>query len=92
MVRNPSLSNLITDQLSDRKSLVQALAEFRQELQRTANMESLINFQVSAALLLSDIADILGFTNQERCIFLGEKLAKEISSFLEQPVRPKLKD
>lgn len=90
MAHHPSLDNQITGQLPDRTSLVQALAEFRQELQRAANKESLINFQVPAALLLADIADRLSFTNQERCTMLGEKLAREIYSFLEQPVRQKL--
>ena len=90
MAHHPSLDNQITGQLPDRTSLVQALAEFRQELQRAANKESLINFQVPAALLLADIADRLSFTNQERYTMLGEELAREISSFLEQPVRQKL--
>ena len=77
-------------QPSYRAQIVQSLAEFRREWETHAEDKSLIDIDASVGLLLSDIAERLGLSLQERHVLLGGKLAKQINVFIEEPVSVKL--
>lgn len=69
---------------SERLKVIQAIGEIRQEWQAIANERELISIHVSIGLLLSDIADRLNLTPQERHAMLGAKLIKEVRAFMEE--------
>ena len=89
MTLQTPLEGLANYRLRERTRLVLALAEFRQEWQETAHGGSLLKIEAPVGLLLSDIADRLELTSQERHVFLGGKLITEVDAFQEQRVSRK---
>ena len=73
---------------SYRVKALEAIAEFRQDWEEIAEGKSLLNLEAPIGLLLSDIADRLELSPQERFVFLGETLIEEIEVFMKQQVRP----
>ena len=71
---------------SDRTRIVLALADLRQEWQRAIRGGSLLKVETPVGLLLSDIADRLGLTSQERYVFLGGKLINEVDAYMEERI------
>jgi len=69
-----------------RNTAIQALAQFRREWEEIAAGESLMDVTASIGLLLSDVADRLELTPQERYVFLGKLLMEEIEEFMLQQV------
>jgi hypothetical protein len=81
----------VTDtQPSYRAQIVKSLADFRREWEIHAEGNSLIDVDASVGLILSDIAERLGFSPQERHVMLGGKLAKQINSYVNEPANVKL--
>ena len=89
MTLQPILESLAYQSPSDRTRMVQALAQFRREWQGIANGESLAAIEAPVGLLLTDIADWLELTPEERHAFLGGKLISEVNAFMDQRPRPK---
>ena len=85
-----NLEGITSYQPSQRAQVVQALAGFRREWQKTVKAESLLEVNAPIGLLLSDIADRLGLNSQERYAMLGSKLINEVNAFLEDPVNGKV--
>jgi hypothetical protein len=80
--------NLVTDyNLKDRTKIIMALSELRMEWQDAVNGGSLLKIESSVGLLLSDIADRLQLTEQERYAFLGGRLMNEVNAVNETRVR-----
>jgi hypothetical protein len=75
--------------LTYRMKAVQKLAKFRQEWEEIASGESLLAVTASVGLVLSDIADRLELSPQERYVFLGKSLLSEVENFLAQEVSVK---
>jgi hypothetical protein len=71
---------------SYRAQAVQSLAEFRREWQKLVEGKSLVEVQAPVGLLLSDIADRLELTPQERYAMLGGKLINQVNCILEERV------
>ena len=90
MTLQPPLVGLEDFSLRERTRFVLALAEFRREMQMVANGESLLKVETPVGLLLSDIADRLELTAQERHVFLGGDLIIEVDAFWKQSVRRKM--
>jgi hypothetical protein len=84
------LEGLADNRHSERSRIVEGLAEFRREWQLIANGKSLVIVDAQVGLLLSDIANRLEFTDQERYVVLGGKLANEVDAFMKQRVALKL--
>jgi len=79
--------SLLTDfNLKDRTKIVMALAELRMEWQ-DAVKGSLLKVDTPVGLILSDIADRLQLTEQERYAFLGGRLMNEVAAERETKVR-----
>ena len=78
MTLQPSLEGLADYRLSDRTRIVQTLAELRRELQTMEKGKSLLEVVSPVGLILSDIADKLELSSQERHVLLGGKLCNEI--------------
>lgn len=76
-------------QPSYRAQILSFLADFRREWEVHAEGKSLIDIDASVGLILSDIAERLGFSHQERHVLLGAKLAKQIDSYMDE--RPEVK-
>jgi hypothetical protein len=75
---------------SDRTRMILALADFRKEWQEAVSGGSLLKVEAPVGLLLSDIADRLELTNQERHVVLGGRLINEVEAHLEQRITRKL--
>lgn len=69
-----------------RAQVVEALAQFVREWRQAAESQSLIDVPSSVGLLLFDITERLGFTQQEKHIVLGADLANEIEVAINQPL------
>lgn len=83
-------NTLVNDyKLRDRTKIVMELAEFRQEWQEAANNGSLLKVEAPVGLILSDIADKLNLTEQERHAFLGGRLCNEVDGVNETRVSKK---
>ena len=78
MTLQQPLEGLADYRLSERTRIVQALSELRQELQTMEKGKSLLQVTCPVGLLLSDIADKLELSSQERHAFLGGKLCNEV--------------
>jgi hypothetical protein len=79
--------NLVIDySLKDRTKIVMSLAELRMEWQDAANGGSLLKVEAPVGLILADIADGLGLSEQERYAFLGGRLLNEVASVRETRV------
>jgi hypothetical protein len=89
MTLQPPLEGLTDYRLSDRSRIIQALAEFRQEWEIAAVGKSLVTTESPVGLLLSDIADWLDLSPQERHAMLGNKLINEVNALLEDRIRLK---
>ncbi len=72
--------------LKDRTKMVMNLAEFRMEWQEAVNNGSLLKVEAPIGLILSDIADKLNLTEQERHAFLGGRLCNEVDGVNETRV------
>ncbi len=72
--------------LKDRTKMVMNLAEFRMEWQEAVNNGSLLKVEAPVGLILSDIADKLELTEQERYAFLGGRLCNEVDGVYETMV------
>ena len=82
------MSQLILEGTTDycpsyRAQVVQALADFRREWQKTTEGKSLVEVEVPVGLLLADIADRLEFNPQERYAMLGGKLINQVNCLME---------
>jgi hypothetical protein len=78
MVLQSTLGGLSDYRLSERTRLVQALGELRRELQTMEKGKSLLEVVCPVGLILSDIAEKLELSSQERYAFLGGKLCNEM--------------
>jgi len=79
-----NLEGLTTYELPYRSLVIQALADFRREWQKTTNEESLLEVEAPVGLILADIAERLNLNPQERHTMLGGKLITEVDCFLEE--------
>jgi hypothetical protein len=80
--------NLVIDySLKDRTKIVMSLAELRMEWQDAVQGGSLLKVEAPVGLILADIADRLGLSEQERYAFLGGRLMNEVASVREMKVR-----
>ena len=89
-LQQPPLEGLADYRLTERTRMVMALARFREAWQGLAEGGSLLKIESPVGLILSDIADELELTSQERHVFLGGRLVNEINSFMETPIAVKL--
>ena len=77
-------TTLVTDySLRERTKLVLALAQLRKEWQVAAQGGSLLKIEAAVGVVLSDVADMLQLTPQERHIFLGGRLCNEVDALKE---------
>jgi len=72
--------------LRDRTKMVMELAKFRQEWQESVGGGSLLKVEAPVGLVLSDIADKLNLSEQERHAFLGGRLCNEVDGVNETRV------
>lgn len=86
MTLQPRLEGLADYRLSDRTKIVQVLADFRREWQKSAGGRSLVEVEASVGLLLADIADRLGLSLQERHAMLGGKLINQVDCLMEERI------
>ena len=84
MTLQTPLAGLTDYRLSDRTMIVQALGELRRELQTMEKGKSLFEVMCPIGLILSDIADKLELSPQERHAFLGGKLCNEVAIVTEK--------
>ena len=89
------MSQLILEGAADyhpsyRARIVQRLADFRIEWQKTAEGKSLMEVEAPVGLILADIADRLALTPQERYAMLGGKLINHINCLMEERVSSEL--
>lgn len=75
---------------SERARIILALAELRQEWQEAVHGGSLLKVESPVGLLLTDIADRLALSLQERYAFLGGRLINEVDAIREQSIRSRL--
>jgi len=73
-----------------RAQIVQSLADFRREWQKMVDGQSLIDVQAPVGLLLSDIADRLELSPQERYAMLGGKLINQVNCVMEERITSEL--
>jgi hypothetical protein len=78
MALQSTLGGLVDYRLSERTRMVQALGELRRELQTMEKGKSLLEVVCPVGLILSDIAEKLELSSQERHAFLGGKLCNEM--------------
>ena len=90
MILQPPLEGLADFRIRERTRIVLALADLRKEWQQTLEGGSLLKVETPVGLLLSDIADRLELTSQERHVMLGGRLINEVDSFLEERVSRRL--
>ena len=90
MTLQPPLEGLADYRIRERTRIVLALADLRKEWQQASNGGSLLKVETPVGLLLSDIADRLEFTSQERHVFLGGRLINEVGCFREEKVSRRL--
>lgn len=77
----------VTDyRLSHRARVVQALADFRHEWQKTAEGKNLVDVEASIGLILADLAERLELNSQERYVMLGGKLINQINAVMEERI------
>jgi hypothetical protein len=84
MTLQPQLEGCADYSLRDRTRMVQSLAEFRIEWQKTVGGKSLMDVEVPIGLILADIADKLELNSQERYAMLGGKLINQVNCHLEK--------
>ena len=85
------MSQLILEGTTDyrpsyRAQVVESLADFRREWQKMVDGKSLIDIQAPVGLILSDIAERLELSPQERHAVLGGKLINQVNCVLEKRV------
>ena len=90
MTLQSPLEGLADYRPSVRTQLVLALAELREEWQQATKGGSLLKVETPVGLLLSDIAERMELTPQERHIVLGGKLINEVDGFMEERIARKL--
>ena len=65
-----------------RAQMLESLASLRQDWEKTANGESLLQIEGSVGLILYDFAAKLNLGVEERQLLLGVSLSEELSAFL----------
>ncbi|MBE0681993.1 MAG: hypothetical protein IH589_08755 [Anaerolineales bacterium] len=85
-LQQPPLEGLIDYRLSDRTRIVHSLAGLRCEWQKIVEGKSLLDVEVPIGLILSDIADRLELTPQERHAMLGGKLINQVNCLMEDRI------
>ena len=90
MSLQPPLEGLADYRLRERTRIVLALADLRKEWQQAVKGGNLLKVESSVGLLLSDIADRLELTFQERHVMLGGKLVNEVDCLMEERVSRRL--
>ena len=90
MTLQKPLEGLADYRLSERARIVQLLADFRREWQKTVGSKSLINVAAPVGLILADIADRLDLTASERHAMLGGKLVTQVDCLMEERIAAKL--
>jgi len=90
MALQPPLEGLADYRLTERTRMVMALAEFREAWQDLAEGGSLLKIESPVGLILSDIADVLELSPQERHVFLGGRLINEVNTLMETPIAVRL--
>lgn len=90
MTLQTTLEGLGNYRPSDRTRMILALAELREEWQQATKGGSLLKVETPVGLLLTDIADRLEMTPQERHVFLGGKLINEVDAHMEERIARKL--
>jgi hypothetical protein len=73
-------------QITEREALVEALAQFRQGWEAAVDSERLIDVQGNVGLILVDITEILGLTQDEQMTVLGVELHIDVQEMLTQQV------
>ena len=66
-----------------RAQMLEKLASLRKEWEATAGTDSLLDITTSTGLILLDIATHLELNAEERLIFLGQRLEREIATVIE---------
>ena len=66
-----------------RVQMLEKLASLRKEWEATAGTDSLLDITTSTGLILLDIATHLELNAEERLIFLGQRLEREIATVIE---------
>lgn len=85
-----ALPNMSLPPRSYRAQVVEALATFRHEWQKSADGESLLNVETNVGLLLYDVANCLGLGEQEQAVLLGTELLQEIQATISQPLETRV--
>ena len=91
MTLQEPLKAVVDYSLSERTRIVEALGEFRRELQSMEKGKSLLEVLSPVGLILSDIADKLELSSRERYAFLGGKLCNELE-IVKEDLQNKLVD
>jgi|WetSurMetagenome_2_1015567.scaffolds.fasta_scaffold806406_2 hypothetical protein len=77
----------VTDySLKVRTKIIMSLSEFRMEWEDAAQ-GNLLKVEAPVGLILADIAERLGLSEQERHAFLGGRLLNEVESVIETRVK-----
>lgn len=66
-----------------RAQMLEKLASLRKEWEATVGTDSLLDITTSTGLILLDIATHLELNAEERLIFLGQRLEREITTVIE---------
>ena len=72
--------------LTERETIIESLGCFRQRWEEVADDERLIDVQGSVGLMLLDIVEILGLTQDEQMAVLGAELYLDVQDVLSQQV------
>jgi hypothetical protein len=70
----------------EQRDLILALTNFRKEWENVVDDRSLVAVETNVGLLLSDITEVLGLTDEERIIVLGHALTHDLSVFCATPI------
>ena len=86
-----ALPGMTTPPRSYRAEIVESLANFRHDWQATAEGTSLLVVAASVGLLLYDVAERSGLTEQERIVIFGKELAEEIEAYVSRSLEMQLR-
>ena len=90
MTLQKPLEGLADYRPSERTRIVQLLADFRREWQKSVSGQSLLDVDAPVGLILADIADRLELSSQERHAMLGGKLINQVDCLMEERILAKL--
>jgi hypothetical protein len=86
MTLQKSLEGFTDYRMSERTRIVQAIADFRREWQKSVRGGSLLKVEAPVGLVLADIADRLQLTPSERHAMLGGKLINEVDCLMDERI------